>query len=484
MTRQRVASLYNIIPEGVPGRFVTVMFMAVLLFGQTGLSGCAHTAKPEMDKSELSLPETYTLYENTAPYLDRWWEGFGSEELDSLVGRTVSGSLTLRQSMARLEQSGALTVQAGADRLPDLSLNAGVSETRREVGGQRTETSSRSLALASSWELDFWGRVEATESAALLEQESSRENLYAAALTLSSEVTLKWLELISVRKQLELAHSQLETNRTILDLTEQRYLKGLANVLDIYQQRQPVAEVEASIPLLEARQATLLHEIAVLTGQPPRTDLHLTATSFPELGSLPAAGVPADLLKRRPDIRTTGLSLRAAEARVEAARAGRLPRVSLSATAGYSSDSFANLLNDWITSLAANLAWTIFDSGAKKAEVTRQEAIADERLAAYEHAVLTAIREVEDAMIREVKQVQYIEALQKQLTISREGFRESISRYRKGLSDYLPVLTALNSTHRVERSIVQAEFERLNQRVKLHRALGGGWMQEQLKVEN
>jgi len=445
------------------------------------LSGCAHVDTTSNAEPGIPLPETFTLYPETAPTPDRWWNSFGSAELDGLVGKTLAGSLTLRQSMARLEQSRALVVQADADRLPDLSLNAGVSETRREVGGQRTNTSSRSLTLASSWELDFWGRIKATQRAALLEKEGSKEALYSAAMTLVSEVTLKWLEMISVRNQLELAHTQLETNRTILDLMEQRYLKGLANALDVYQQRQPVAETEASIPLLEARLETLMHEIAVLTGKPPRTRLDLTAAAFPELGSLPPAGVPADLLARRPDVRAAGMKLRATEARTEAARAGKLPRVTLSATAGYSSDSFADLLDDWLTNLAANLAWTLFDSGAKKAEVSRLEAVADEHLAAYEHAVLTAIREVEDAMVREVKQVQYIEALKRQLSISREGFRESISRYRKGLSDYLPVLTALSSTQRLERSIVLAEQERLNQRVKLHRALGGGWMEKEFE---
>lgn len=481
MANQKKLSGYTIIPWGSlvrsSGRFLlTGTLVSALLF-----PGCAHVPSSGKAVPVIPFPETFTLYPGTVPVTDRWWNSFGSGELDALIDETFAGNLTLKQSLARLEQSSALAVQARSDRLPDLSLNAGVSETRRETDGNRVDTSSRSLNLASSWELDFWGRVKAAQRAAILEKESSQEALYSAAITLVSEVTLKWLEMISLRNQLELAHTQQETNRTILNLTEQRYLKGLANVLDIYQQRQPVAEIEASIPLLEARLKTALHEIAVLTGKPPLTDLALKATAFPQLGPLPSTGLPADLLVRRPDVRAAGLKLRVSEARTKAARAGRLPRVTLSATAGYSSDSFADLLDDWITSLAANLAWSIFDSGAKKAEVTRQEAIADENLAAYEHAVLTAIREVEDAMIREVKQAEHIEALKRQLTISREGFRESISRYRKGLSDYLPVLTALNSTHRVERSIVIARFEQLSQRVKLYRALGGGWMEEEFK---
>ncbi|MDT8396406.1 MAG: efflux transporter outer membrane subunit [bacterium] len=475
-------------PSGQPGPWAKpsdhikdLSLGALFFLGTVLLTGCAHTDSAASAGPSVTVPGQFTIYPENAPAPDRWWEGFGSAELDTLVDDTLAGSLTLRQSLARLEQSRSLVIQAGADRLPDLTLNAGASETRRETGGQRSETSSRSLALASSWELDFWGRVRATERAALLDQEGSRESLYSAAMTLVSEVTLKWLEMISVKRQMELVRTQLETNRTILDLMEQRYLKGLANALDVYQQRQAVAETEASLPQLEAREETLLNEIAVLSGRPPRTDLKLTAAVFPGTGPLPTTGVPADLLARRPDIRTAGLKLRATKARTAAARSGRLPKVTLSATAGYSSNSLADILDDWLGTLAANLAWTLFDSGSKRAEVTRLEAVAGEYLAAYEQAVLTAIREVEDAMVREVRQAEYVKALEEQLSISRDGFREAISRYRKGLSDYLPVLTALTGTQRLERSIVLAEFERLSQRVTLHRALGGGWMEEEFE---
>jgi len=252
-------------------------------------------------------------------------------------------------------------------------------------------------------------------------------------------------------------------------------------VLDIYQQRQAVAENEAGFPPLEARLQKLYHELAVLCGKPPRADLGLTANDFPDLDALPDTGLPADLLSKRPDVRAAGLELRAAQSQVTAARANRLPAVNLSATAGFRSDSFSDLLEKWLTTLAANLTWPIFDAGSRDAAVNRNEKIVKERLASYEQTVLEAIREVEDALVSELKQTVYMEKLNRQLTISRDGFREAVSRYRKGLSDYLPVLTALTSTQRLERSIVQARLERLSQRVKLHRALGGSWMSQEFE---
>lgn len=433
----------------------------------------------------IEVPGTYAIYDETAPFPDRWWEGFGSAELDQLINEALDSSFSIRIALARLEQSRALAVQAGADRRPDLDLRAGASDTWRDADGETATNRSRSLTLVSNYEIDFWGRAAAEQKSAVLDLEASREELYTTALTLASEITLKWLELISVRQQVELLNKQMETSRTILNLIELRYLKGLASALDIYQQRQSLAEIEASFPQLESRLDTLLYELAVLVGKPPRADLGLTAGTFPEPGALPRTGVPADLLSKRPDIRAAGLKLRAAEGQVAAARAGRLPAVSLTATAGFSSESISDLLERWIASLAASLTYTIFDSGSGKAGVERQEALVRERLASYEDAVLTAIREVEDAMIREVKQDEYIEALEKQLKISQDGLREAESRYRKGLSDYLPVLTALTSTHRLERSIVQAKYDRLAYRVALYRALGGDWMEEKFdgKVE-
>ncbi len=445
---------------------------------------CAHRDLREPAVPELSLPESYTLYEETAPPPDRWWESFASTELNALIEEALRGNLGLRTSLARLEQSRALAVQAGADRLPDLTLNAALSEGRRRVDNETTASRSRSLNLVSTYEVDFWGRVKAKHQAALLEVESSREDLYTAALTLASEVTLKWLEVLSVRQQLALLGEQLKTNETVLELIELRYLKGSSTALDIYQQRQVVAETRAAFLPLQARQESLLLELAVLTGKPPRTDLGLKATLFPETGGLPRTGIPAELLARRPDVRAAGLELKTAQAQVNAARAGRLPSVNLSATAGFSSDSFSDLLDNWLTNLAASLAWPLFTAGSKTAEVTRQEWIVDERLAVYRETVLTAIREVEDALLRETKQVQYIQALEEQLAIARDSYREALQRYRKGLIDYLPALSALTSAQRFERTVVQARLERISQRVKLYRSLGGDWMTREFEARD
>ena len=453
-------------------------FLTLLAISAAILISCAHMAPEENTSPDITVPDSYSLYGEAAPAPDRWWEEFGSDELNRLIDEALDGSLTLKQSIARLAQSRALAVQAGAERLPDLRLTAGASESRKSLGGPAVTDSSRSLTLASSYELDLWDRVHSRERSALLEVEASRENLYASMVTLASEVTLGWLEGISVRSQLQLVAEQLKTNRTLLDLIELRFTKGAATALDVYQQRQAVAEIKAASPLLEARLQVLLHKIAVLAGKPPASQRGIVSDTFPDVGPLPNAGFPADLLSNRPDVRAAGLKLRAAEKQVQAARAGRLPAVNMTATAGFSSGGLGDLLDNWLTTLAANLTVPLFNAGEKKAEVARQRAIVDERLAAYRQTVLTAIREVEDAMIEERKREDYIEALREQISIARDAYREALFRYRKGISDFLPVLSALTGSQRLERSLVQARFEKFSRRVQLHRALGGKWMEK------
>lgn len=465
----------------VKGSRVWYVLLIVLMLA----SSCATYAPEQRPHAPLELPQTFTLYETSAPSPERWWESFGSAELNSLVEEALKDSLTLKQAYSRLEQSRALVAKAGSDRWPDLQLTSEISNTRRrtDTGTASVSTSTekkRALSLATSYELDLWGEVKSKYLSARFDMEVSREELNTAALTLASEVTLKWLEIISISQQLELISNQLETNLITLELIELRFRKGAATVLDVFQQRQAVKETESSIPLLEAQLQTLKHELAVLLGKPPRARLSFGSAHLPEVGSIPDTGIPADLLSRRPDVRAAGLRLKSADWMVSAARADRLPAVRLTGSAGFSAGEWSLLFDNWIRTLAASITAPFFDGGNRSAEARRRIQLVDERLAAYRLAVLTAIREVEDALVNEGKQTEYTSALSDRLEIVRSALTEALQRYRKGLNDYLPVLSALTSTQQLERNLVQARFQRLTYRVKLYRALGGSWMWDEL----
>jgi len=497
-------------------------------------ASCARFVPPEHDPKDLPVPAAFTLYEDTTVTPDRWWETFESDELNRLVAEAIEGNLTLQQVYARLTQAEMLARQAGSARKPDLSFSGDISATRRRIDTgesvsdieiatqkinavgtilspipstdqtsalrsiqskiQATETlltepppssmtsttHSYRFGLASSYEMDLWGKVRARHEATLLDYEATREDVYAAMLSLSGTVARQWLVVVAQRQGLDLVHQQLKSNKTVLELMELRYRKGLANALDVFQQRQIVAQTEALIPPFESALDTARHELAVLLGHPPLEDLGVEAAALPAIGDLPEPGLPAELLARRPDIRAAGLDLRAADWRFAAARADRLPSLRLTASASYGSGEWALLFDNWAASLAGSLTGPIFDAGRRKAEVERTRAVAGERLARYQENVLEGIKEVENALLQETKQSEYIGALKREIEAVRASYEQAEQRYRKGLNDYLNVLSALTQLQVLERRLVVAEFERLNDRVALCLALGGSWMSDTL----
>ena len=199
---------------------------------------------------------------------------------------------------------------------------------------------------------------------------------------------------------------------------------------------------------------------------------------LPQLPPLPDAGLPADLLLQRPDIQAALARLEAADFKVAAARADRLPALKLSASGTYKAEQIKEILDNWYLNLAANLIAPLIDGGRRAAEVERTKAVVKERLAAYREVVLTAIREVEEALVREKKQQEYIAGLQRQITFANRAVAEAKERYLKGQADYLRVLTATLSVQGLERNLISAKRDMLVLRVSLYRALGGTWKLE------
>ena len=372
-----------------------------------------------------------------------------------------------------------MAVQAGAERYPDLSGSATADFARRrsEITANGSDGSENyALGLVSSYELDLWGRIRSQREAALYTAKASEADLQTASITVAAEVADRWVKIISLRLQKLLLDQQLENNLIFLELIELRFRNAIVSALDVYQQKQVVENVRARIPLVEAETQLLMHELAVLLGRPPRSDLGLTQMALPVLGRLPAIGLPVDLLANRPDVRAAGMRLKAADWQVAAARANRLPALRFTADAQYGGSDLDLLFDTWLLRLAANLTAPIFDGGRRAAEVDLTRAQADANLWAYRRTVLTAVKEVEDAVTSETRQREHIKGLEAAKAAARRGLEEAISRYRRGLSDYLPVLTQLLAVQDLERSLISQQEQLILFRVGLYRALGGGWL--------
>jgi NodT family efflux transporter outer membrane factor (OMF) lipoprotein len=436
--------------------------------------------KPQVRQSpEGELPRTFSLYTAEPEPAGRWWEEFNDPDLNALINEALSDNLTLKETWSRLDQTRALAVQAGAALYPDLTGTAGANygRLRSDSGSQKTVSiEDYSLGAISSYELDLWGRIRAGRESALLEVTAAREDLNTAAMTLAAEVANHWVNIISQRMQKRLLEHQHQTNLTLLELIELRFRMSMVSALDVYQQKQIVEDIMAEIPLVEAEEQVLKHELALLLGKPPGSSLKIGREDLPEPAEIPATGLPADLIASRPDLRRAGMRLQAADWQLAAARANRLPAISLTAQARYGEAELDMLFDNWLLSLAGNLTAPIIDGGRRAAEVDRRQAIVDENLSAYRQAVLTAIKEVENALVTDLKQREHIKGLKKVEAAARRALEEAGVRYRNGLTDYLPVLTQLLAVQGLERNLIRQQANLVNARVSLYRALGGTWM--------
>ena len=435
--------------------------------------------KPQPRQSPAGeLPRTFSLYTAESEPLSRWWEVFNDPDLNALITQTLSDNLTIKEAWSRLNQTRALAVQAGAALYPDLTGTGGAFFTRERTGDRSRKTVSNQdyfLGIISSYELDLWGRIRSGRESALLEVTAAREDLNTVAMTLAAEVANRWINIISQRMQKRLLESQLQANLTYLELIELRFRKAMVSALDVYQQKQIVYDVSAKIPLVEAQEQLQRHELALLLGKPPQTLLNISREDLPEPVGIPATGLPADLLSARPDLRAAGMRLWAADWQVAAARANRLPAISLTGQARYGDGDLDVLFDNWLLSLAGNLTAPIFDGRRREAEVDRSLAVVDENLAAYRQTVLTAIKEVEDALVSESKRQEHIKGLEKVLDTARKALKQAGNRYRNGLTDYLPVLTQLLKVQGLERDLIQQQTNLVGARISLYRALGGTW---------
>ncbi len=449
---------------------------ALLILVALTTAACSPFAPRPRSAPEGDLPARYSIYDPAVDVPQRWWLTLEDPQLEALIEQALTRGFTLLEAWARLSQVRARTLQTAAALYPEVSGAAEADFSRRHTEGIGTRGGEfYALGLVSAYELDLWGRVRSESQAARLDEYATREDLNAAAMTVAAEVAQRWAQIISQRLQKRLLERQLETNETFLELIDLRFRRAITSALDVYQQKQVVEGVRAQIPLVAAEEALQRHELAILIGKAPLSALAIDRDDLPLPAGVPPTGLPAELLAARPDIRAAGLRLTAADWQVAAARANRLPAVRLTAAADYQAESFDLLFDNWLANLAGNLSAPLFDAGRRRAQVDEARAVAAESLSIYRRTVLTAIKEVEDALVLEARRRENLDALADQIDAARRALEQAGNRYLKGLSDYLPVLTQLLAVQSLERTVIQRQTELLLDRISLYRALGGDW---------
>lgn len=441
---------------------------SLLLAAAALLAGCGAASRPT--RAPVEIPERFSESgEGALP--ERWWTLFGDPQLTTLVEKALAANLDLRVAWDRLRQAEAVARKAGADFYPAVDASASVGYAFASSAGGP----DLGAGLAAGYEIDLWGRVRSTADAAQLDALAARDAVDVAAITVAAQVASTWFQLVEQRAQLELLDRQLERNLRVLELVRLRFAIGQAGAADLLRQQQAVESARGERARLEASVGTLELSLAVLLGRTPGAPVAAPVAELAEPPALPATGLPAELLQRRPDVRQAWHALLAADRRVAAAVADRYPRLSLSARAEVGYDARADFGIGWLASLAANLAAPLFDGWKREAEVERTEAVASAALHAYGIALLNAFAEVEEALVRIRTQQDLLDGLEQQLALARATVEQARASYARGSVSYLQVLEAMQTEQTLERAQLTAKRELLQYLVALCRALAGGW---------
>lgn len=409
-----------------------------------------------------------------------WWTDFGDAQLTALEERALAGNMQVRAAWARVAQARALAETQWAGRWPAFSAELSASRQRSvaqfgALGTMVLETDRFGASVAASYELDLFDRIGAGGEAADIDAEAARDDVAAASMTLAAQIADAWFDLVELRARRALLETQLQINDTYLELVTLRFQQGLTSGLDVHQQRQQVEATRAQITLLVGREDTLAHQLAILVGVPPRALVLEARDVFPDVPPPPEAGLPGSLVAQRPDVRAAKRRITAADLRVGAAITGHLPTLRATGSVGFGSTELATLFDEIVYTVQGAISIPIFEGGRRAAEVRRNQAIVDERVAQFAQATLQALTEVENALALERQARLQIAVVESQLQIATETLESARDRYRQGLSDFLPVLTALQALQQIELSLVTAKRQLLAARVQLYRALGGTW---------
>ena len=414
--------------------------------------------------------------------LATWWQQFNDPLLTQLIGRATAGNLQIAQSLARLAQAREARVQAGADLLPTLNGSAGASRNFSHGGSRSSATTDLSLGADSSWQADIFGGLRRSLEGARAEEAAARFDVAGVRTSIAAEVATNYINARLAQARLQIARNTLSTQDDNVQIAGWRAQAGLVSSLDVEQARAQRAQTAASIPLLESSYLRAVARLGTLAGEAPsalRAEME-TARPIPRGPDRIAIGIPADTLRRRPDVRSAERQLAAATARIGVAQASLFPALSISGNLDTNAATIGKLGGLVTGGLFAQITQAIFDAGKRKSEIRSSRAAADLAFANYKQTVLSGLEDVENA----VQALEAAKARRAQLALSLEAANNAAvyarSQYRSGLIDFLTLLQSEQSLLSARDGLASAEADQALALVQLYVALGGGWQPDAL----
>jgi NodT family efflux transporter outer membrane factor (OMF) lipoprotein len=456
----------------------TIRLGAAALTVSAFLAGCSFM--PAYQRPEAPVPGNFPYESATqgtpAAALD-WQQFFAPPRLRELIATALTNNRDLRVAVLNIEQARAQYDIRNADRYPSIGAAAAASRGPTAGGGGGTSTNYTAGLALSAWEIDFFGRIASLSEAALAQYLATEEGRKAAQISLVSSVANGWLNLVADEELLAVTRQTLATREESLRLTRLRFENGVSSELDFRQAQSLSEAARVALAQQQRQQALDANALSLLVGQP--VAVNAAAGNAIESLALPdvPAGLPSEVLVRRPDVRQAEQQLVAANANIGAARAAFFPRITLTAGIGVASSSLSGLFEHgtWGFTAAPQLLQPIFDAGRNRAGLRSAEVGREIAVAQYERAIQTAFREVSDALAGRATLADQLRAQNSLTEAETARLRLSTLRYENGVASYLELLDAQRSLFTARQAQIQTRLQLLQNQVLLYRALGGGW---------
>ncbi|MFN0007859.1 MAG: efflux transporter outer membrane subunit [Planctomycetota bacterium] len=454
------------------------------------LASCT-TLGRDYEPPVIDVPDTWSGLESQwlapdAPALARWWRQLDEPLLDDLIEQALTRGPDLREALARVRRARAVAGIVEGELRPALDLEASV--VRRDesdstpFGAFAPEATTHRFGLAASWEVDLWGRVRRSIEAVEADLDATLEDARAVAVLVAAETATAYVDLRAFQNRLAIARTHLALQEDSLALVRSRYEAGLVDERDVAQAATNVEATRARVPALEIGTRRAENRLAVLVGRAPG----YLGQALQELRALPrapervAVGVPADLLRRRPDVRRAERALAAEVARIGVAQADLYPRLTLAGDLGLATTRVGDLFESdsgaW--GLGPSLRWSLFDGGRLRARVEAQDARAEEAMIAWEHTVLRALEEAENSLTSYVRGHERRRSVEAGAAQARRAVGLARTQYREGLADFQVVLDSERVGAELDDQVATSDADLLADLVALYAALGGGFGEE------
>jgi NodT family efflux transporter outer membrane factor (OMF) lipoprotein len=465
-------------------RSTAVMMLALAI---SALSGCV-TVGPDYTPPEMNVPGQWSaeLTGGVIPErrgskeLAQWWSTLNDPLLTGLIEEAITANHDLRNARARVREARARRNISRTGLFPSVDASGSFSKRRgSEDTGSGAESELYRAGFDAGWELDLFGGTRRTVEAAEADLDASRENLRDVLVTLISEVAMNYIELQSARSRLSIAGANLAAQAETFSITQWRFKAGLTTELDVEQARYSLGQTRAQLPALEVSAQQAENRITVLLGKHPGSLKDRLADHSPVPVPPPdiAVGIPADVIRLRPDVRRAERWLAAETARVGVAAADLYPKFRLSGSIGVEALTFDNLFlySSRTYGISPGFSWNIFDAGKIRQNIEVKNALQEQSLIQYEQAVLAALADVENALVAFTRERVRMESLREAAQAAQRASDLAQSQYLSGLIDFQAVLIAQRASLSLQDQVASSEADVISNLISLYKALGGGW---------